>query len=400
MILERNLKTVEVKTRPVVKVGFITWIKKNLFSSWLNGMITLLLAAIIISMAIPAFRWIFVSGNWTVIEANFKLVVVGQYPIDQLWRVWTCFLFVSGLLGVSYGRFNGKVSKLLFYSIIGLTTINLLLPFITMQSRLWLICSLSTTIFSYLISRKYKSTTRIIWVGWFLVFPIGIFLLHGFGVLPVVGTNVWGGFLLTLLISLVAIVVSFPIGVLLALGRASQLPIIRWLCIVYIEVIRGVPLITILFMSSIMLPLFLPAGISIDSVVRAMVAFTLFNAAYIAENVRGGLQSIPKSQYEASTALGLNTIQMTAFIILPQALRVTVPSMVGQSISIFKDTTLVAVIGMVDLLGIARAVIANPQFLGTQKEVYLFVAFVFWIFCFVMSRASKEIENNMNKSYR
>ncbi|HSO57524.1 MAG TPA: amino acid ABC transporter permease, partial [Paenisporosarcina sp.] len=189
-----------------------------------------------------------------------------------------------------------------------------------------------------------------------------------------------------------AIVFSFPLGVLLALGRRSKLPIVRWFSIGYIELIRGVPLITILFIAQLMLPLFMGHGIDINNVVRAMVGFTLFTAAYLAENIRGGLQSIPRGQFEAAESLGLNTAFKMTFIILPQALRAVIPAIVGLFIGIFKDTSLVAVVGLTDILGIGKNIISNPEFLGTQMEVFIFVAVVFLIFCNMMSYASRRLE--------
>lgn len=230
------------------------------------------------------------------------------------------------------------------------------------------------------------------WIGFI---PIAGFLLHGFGLLPSVGTNLWGGFLLTLLLASVAIICSFPLGLLLALGRRSKLPAIKYFCIFYIELIRGVPLITILFVAQIMLPLLLGGSVSIDHIVRAMIGLTLFNAAYLAENIRGGLQSIPRGQFEAAHALGLGTPVTTCFVILPQALKAVIPSMVGQFIAIFKDTSLVAIVGLIDLLGMARNIAANPEFIGYQMELFLFVALVFFIFCSILSYASRRIEHSL-----
>ena len=185
---------------------------------------------------------------------------------------------------------------------------------------------------------------------------------------------------------------SFPIGVLLALGRQSKLPAVKGLSVLYIELIRGVPLITLLFMGQLMLPLFLPAGITIDRVLRAIVAMIMFAAAYMAENVRGGLQSIPKGQYEAADAIGLSGWQKMVFIILPQALRAVIPVLVGQFIGLFKDTTLVALLGLLDLLGIARGVLANPNYIGRQLEVFTFIGLIYWVFSYGMSYGSQRLE--------
>jgi general L-amino acid transport system permease protein len=188
-------------------------------------------------------------------------------------------------------------------------------------------------------------------------------------------------------------VASFPIGVLLALGRQSSLPVVKGMCIVFIEVVRGVPLVTILFMTSILLPLFLPDTIRIDRVLRAMMGMTLFAAAYMAENVRGGLQSIPSGQYEAAKAMGLNNFQTTILIVLPQALRVVIPAIVGQFIALYMDTTLAIIVGLLELLAVGRAILnSNPQWLLLDMEVYGFIALVFWIFTFSMAYASRRVE--------
>jgi general L-amino acid transport system permease protein len=210
--------------------------------------------------------------------------------------------------------------------------------------------------------------------------------------LPEVGTSLWGGLLLTLVLAVTSIVLSFPLGVLLALGRRSQLPVVKWFSILYIEIIRGVPLVTVLYMTQIMLPLFLPSGMRVDNVIRAIVAMTLFTAAYMAENVRGGLQAIPSGQIEAAHALGLSDLLVTVLIVLPQALRLVIPTTVGLFISLFKDTTLATIVALLELLGVGRSVLAQTEFLGLQTEVYVFVAAVFFVFCYAMSFASYRLE--------
>ncbi|MCS7072085.1 MAG: amino acid ABC transporter permease, partial [Anaerolinea sp.] len=210
--------------------------------------------------------------------------------------------------------------------------------------------------------------------------------------LPLIDTRRWGGFLLTLMLTVVAILASFPLGVLLALGRRSTLPAIKWSCTIYIELVRGVPLITVLFMAQLLVPLVNPALANVDNVIRAMVGLTLFSAAYLAENVRGGLQSIPYGQVEAARALGLSTMQMTLLILLPQALRAVIPALVGQCIALFKDTSLVALVGLTDLTGIARGVVAQTEFIGLQMEVYAFISVIYFVFSYLMAYVSRRIE--------
>jgi len=233
-------------------------------------------------------------------------------------------------------------------------------------------------------------------LGWGLSIVASAFLLSGFGgsrVLPAVETGLWGGLLLTFILALVGITASFPIGVLLALGRRSALPLVKILCTTFIEVVRGVPLVTILFMASILLPLFLPEQIRIDRVLRAMIGMTLFAAAYMAENVRGGLAAIPIGQYEAAKAVGLNGFQTMLLIVLPQALRTVIPAIVGQFIALFMDTTLAVIVGLLELLAVGKAIVqGNPEWLRLQVEVYVFIAAVFWIFTFSMSYASRRLE--------
>jgi general L-amino acid transport system permease protein len=204
------------------------------------------------------------------------------------------------------------------------------------------------------------------------------------------------GLMLTIPVAIASIVLCFPLGVLLALGRQSDLPVIRWLSIAYIELIRGFPLITILFMAQVMFPLVLPADVRPDRVIRAIAGFTIYSAAYLAENVRGGLQAIPSGQTEAAKALGLNPVYTLGFIILPQALKTVIPSMVGQFIALFKDTSLLAIVGLTDLLGMSQSIISNPKYLGRYGEVYLFVAVIYFICCYAMSLASRKLEKTGN----
>ncbi len=249
-------------------------------------------------------------------------------------------------------------------------------------------------------SAESRRSTILSWIG--IATLMAFFLAaatSGSGL--VIQTNFIGGLLLTLLLSIVSLLLAFPLGVLLALGRTSTLPIFRVVSTAYIEVVRGVPLITILFFGALFLPLFLPEEIRVDSVIRALIAISLFGAAYLAENVRGGLQAIPKGQYEAAKAMGLNTVQMTMLIVLPQALRAVIPALVGQAIAIFMDTSLVFIIGLTEILAVAQKVVpGQPSFVGSQRENLLFVAFVYWIFTFTFSRASQRLERKLGVGER
>ncbi|WP_019413669.1 amino acid ABC transporter permease [Paenisporosarcina sp. TG20] len=384
---------------PKTSIGVLGWLKENLFSSWINTILTVVFGTIVYLIVVNTIEWIFFKAEWYVISANFKLLMVGQYPVEELFRVWIAFTLISLLMGLSWGIWKGTMGHLT----IAMTAIYIIvasLPFVLIETRIWLLVNIALIIATYFLGKRLTKFKKYILIGWFLMFPVTMILLSGFGVFDRVGTNLWGGFLLTLLIAIVAIVFSFPLGVLLALGRRSKLPVVKWFCVAYIELIRGVPLITILFVAQLMLPMFLGEGVNIDNVIRAMVGFTLFSAAYLAENIRGGLQSIPRGQFEAAEALGLNATFKTVFIILPQSLRAVIPAMVGQFIGIFKDTSLVAIVGLTDLLGMGKNIISNPEFLGTQMEVFLFVALVFLVFCNMMSYASRRLEGALGVGTR
>jgi general L-amino acid transport system permease protein len=256
----------------------------------------------------------------------------------------------------------------------------------------------------FLLGSKTRIKGSLVMGLWLVSFFTSLVLLSGFegsGLLPKVESNVWGGLLLTFLLAMVGIVASFPIGVMLALGRQSSLPVVKVFCTLFIEIVRGVPLVTILFMASIILPLFLPEEVRIDRVLRAMIGMTLFAAAYMAENVRGGLQSIPRGQYEAAKAVGLTNVLTMVFIILPQALRAVIPTIVGQFISLFMDTTLAIIVGLMELLAVGKAVLqSNQEWLLRDKEVYLFIAVLFWIFTYSMSYASRRLESALGVGER
>ncbi|MBX3046133.1 MAG: amino acid ABC transporter permease [Anaerolineales bacterium] len=379
------------------------WLRKNLFNSWSNAILTVAAAWLTFVTLRGLITWVFTEADWAVIQTNLRLILLGQYPIAQVWRIWVSMLLLSFLIGNSLSIWGkGKTSTRFT---IGLVALLVALAFVVSgPSRTWLLAMGALLAAGWWLARgagkAMRSVVGIGWVIWPLIF---ILLLRGFGdggPLPQVGTNLWGGLMLTFMLTIVGIVFSFPIGVLLALGRQSDLRIVRWFCITFIEVVRGVPLITILFMAQLMLPLFLPSGVTIDRVLRAMVGITLFSAAYLAENVRGGLQAIPKGQYEAAYALGLSTTLSMGLIILPQALRLIIPILVGQFIALFKDTALVAIVGLFDLVGIARTVLAQPAFLGTHREVYAFISLLYWVFSYAMSYVSIRLEDSLGVGKR
>jgi general L-amino acid transport system permease protein len=358
---------------PMRTTGPIGWVRQNLLSSPSNVLLTLLSIAVLVYILPSFLNWAIFDATWhgvtrapcntpegvdkpgacwTMVNARFGQFMYGRYPADQVWRVNLSFI-------------------LLFASF-----------------------------FALLIDRVPGKKWFAIFL--FLIYPvIGFALFYGgiFG-LPVVETAKWGGLMLTLIIATVSILASVPLGIFLALGRRSNLPVIRVLSITFIEFVRAVPLITVLFMSSVMLPLFLPVGVNFDKLLRALVGFSLFYAAYMAEVVRGGLQAMPRGQYEGAMALGLGYWKMMGLVILPQALRIVIPGMVNNFISAFKDTSLVLVIGLFDLLNIVTQATRDAQWRGLSKEGYLFAAVVYFIFCFAMSRYSIYLERKLHTGYR
>ncbi len=270
--------------------------------------------------------------------------------------------------------------------------------------RAWLLANVALLAIGSLLGRSGFVSTRTLIIGWLIAIIATPFLLRGMGgggPLPTVDPDLWGGLLLTFLLALVGIVASFPIGVLLALGRRSSLRMISIFSTLFIELVRGVPLVSILFMAALIFPLFFPEEIRVDRVVRALLGMILFSAAYMAENVRGGLQSVPEGQIEAAKALGLSGPLTMLLIVLPQALRAVIPAIVGQFITLLKDTTLAVIVALLEILGIGKAIIlGNVEYFGRQAEVYLFIAAVFWVFTFSMSYASRRLEKALGVGER
>ena len=366
MVAYVNTETLPSLPPPKGLQGPAAWMRQNLFSNWINGTITVVLVIGILAALIPFVNWAFLKADWVgtsrddctsggacwvFVYVHFKLFMLGLYPEAETWRA----LLVGGILVLTLAGLMIKGVPL----------------------------------------KKYIQIFALFF------FPIVAYVLlsGGYFGLPHVETNFWGGLLLTLVIAIVGIVAAFPLGILLALGRRSSMPIVKAICVVFIEVWRGVPLITVLFMSSVMLPLFLPEGMEIDKLLRALVGITLFQAAYLAEVVRSGLQAIPKGQTEAANALGLTYWQGMYKVILPQALKIVIPGIVNSFIALFKDTSLVLIIGLFDLLATIQGAFSNPKWLGYAIEGYLFAALVYWIFCFGMSRYSQHVERSLKTTH-
>ncbi len=365
---------------PRSEIGPGAWLRKNLFASASDTVLTILGLALVVLVVPPLVDWAFVQAQWVgtgrefcatvaqggmqpdgwsgacwaFVQAKFSQFMFGRYPVEEHWRpILVAILFIALLVPLLIPRAPRK--------------------------------GLNAVLF-------------------FLVFPVVAFVLLVGGVfgLSHVETALWGGLLVTLSLSFIGIVVSLPLGIVLALGRRSKMPIVKMLSVIFIETVRGIPLVTVLFMASVMLPLFLPAGVTFDKFLRALIGVSLFAAAYMAEVVRGGLQAIPKGQYEGAESLGLGYWQKMYLIILPQALKLVIPGIVNTFIGMFKDTSLVYIISMFDLLGVVRqnfsdAAWASPQ---TPASGLVFAALIFWLFCFGMSRYSMFMERRLDTGYR
>lgn len=394
---------------PPAKISATRWLRKNLFRGPADAAITVLAGAAVGYVLLRLVRFVFVTGRWEIVERNLTLFMVGQYDRTQLWRPALAVVISAGLAGVVAGVVRrrqidaakvpdphlGGVRRLahlagrLWPALIGL----LLLLALSTTAGPWLVaaCTLLAAAAGRALGRR--APRRFIWVlapG----IPLWLFALVAFLAQPL-GWDRWGGMMLNLLLAGTSIVLCFPLGVLLALGRRSQLPAIRAVSTGYIELFRGAPLIALLLMANVALGFFVPQEIAPGKVVRAIVVFTLFTAAYIAEIVRGGLQSVPNGQLEAGKAVGLSPVRVTAMIEMPQALRNVIPALVGQFISLFKDTTLAgAAMGFLDLLAGAEAATSQPAFRGQGliAETLVFVALLFWVGSYTMSRESQRLE--------
>ena len=311
---------------------------------WLDTLITLLLMALLGWGGWMALHWLLVGADWSVVTTNLPLYALGSYPEDERWRplLWMLALIL-------------------------LTGLTLLGP----RRAVW------------------RRALPLLWIG---MAPVGLWLLAGgLGLLPV-GTRDWGGLTLTLLLTAGSGLLALPLGVVLALGRRSDLPVLRLSSTAYIELMRAVPLIAVLFFGQLLIPLFLPPGLEINRVLRAVLAFALFAAAYIAEDVRGGLQAIPPTQREAAAVLGLSPRQALQLVVLPQALRIALPSLTNQAVGLLQNTSLMAILGLVELLGISRSLLANPAFIGRYLEVYIWLAAVYWLACTAMALLARHLE--------
>ncbi len=424
---------------PSSETGIMGWVVKNLFSSWFNGLLTLfgayiiyLAVSVIFQFTILDAIWSGADGKscrlvgdgglvpndralgacWPYVKAFFPQFIYGTYPVEERWRV--DISMIVGVLAlvpllmptVPYKRENTifMLGIYPFMVVILLTGGN-----IGISNGAWgFLVGLMILGAGFVIFQAKTTASITIGGGLKIVAAIGaviaaVYLALGFDYgMNDVETPLWGGLLVTLVVAITGIVASFPIGIILALGRRSEMPVARLMSVIFIEFWRGVPLITVLFMSSVMLPLFLPEGVQFDKLLRVLIGVTLFSSAYMAETVRGGLQAIPRGQYEGAMALGLSFWKVMGLIVLPQALKLVIPGIVNAFIGLFKDTTLVSIVGLFDLLGKVQSSFSDPNWLTpvTSHTGLLFAAAVFWIFCFGMSRYSIFMENLLHRGHK
>ncbi|MBC79057.1 MAG: amino acid ABC transporter permease [Chloroflexi bacterium] len=380
----------------------ISWVKENLLATKVDIFLTIIGAYFIYFILSLFLNFVF-SSDWTLIEVNRKILLVGLFPEEDLWRIWSVFYVFSLLLTSTISLVYGlQIRTSIFYVFILLipflifTTINMIFHILIL-----IILSLLSYVFVYYLKRRsYRVIlSRIIVISWIIFIPFLFFVLV-LGDGPKV--TLWGGFFVNLILAVIAILAGFPLGVIFALGRASSYKTIKLVSVVFIETFRGAPLIAWLFFAWFVLPNFLPDLFSLNDinlVIRAMIVLSLFSSAYVAEVVRGGLQSIPKGQKEAATALGLNTFLELLFITMPQAIRIVIPAIVSTFIAIFKDTSLVFILGITDLLRIGRLIPEQQQeFYGKSIEVLLIVALLFWVVSIILSQISRSIEKRLNVS--
>ena len=326
---------------------FLKRIQKKLFEDFLNCLLSLVLLIILSVFIFNSLNWIIFKFNWSVVTSNIELFAYGSFPSNEGWRpiIWMIYIFLLFCL----------------------------------------------TIFEH----EQKWIRKNLSIGWISTLPLGIFLLYGgIGLSPVMTRN-WGGLTLTIFLTSCSLILSLPLGIALALCRQSSLLLIKKLSTIYIDIMRGIPLISVLFFGQLLIPLFLPVGLEVDRVWRAIFAFTLFLSAYIAEDIRGGLQSIPSTQIEAANSLGLNEYQIMWFILVPQSIQIALPALTNQAIGLFQNTSLMSILGLVELLGVGRSVLANPDFIGQYIEVYIWLATVYWLVCTIMAIISKNLEKRI-----
>ena len=405
--MSTETQTPEVVKPPIATVGFLGWVKKNLLSTWYNTLLTLIAVAAIVYFVPNIFRWFF-NADWSVITVHLQILLVGPYADEEMWRVGVCMLYLPIVLGLAWGVWPKYVRTFcLSIAIVSVVVAALPVTFLSLGVgfRIYLLLHPVLMVLGYAVAR-FTPVGKPRWVLliWFCFFVATVIILQGFkgsSLLPFVGRRKWGGLLVTLMLAQAGSVIAFPLGVLLALGRRSSLPFVKAVCIAYIEVLRGTPLLALLFVTQVLLPVLLPDSMIPDRLTRGLIALIMNNAAYMAENVRGGLQSVPSGQTEAAKAVALKQFRITLFIVLPQALRNVLPAIAGQFIILFKDTAVISLLGLLDFLGTANAIVSgNQRWANREAEIYIFVAIVYWMFTYAMSKVSGNMEKAMGVGER
>ncbi|MBB3964224.1 MULTISPECIES: amino acid ABC transporter permease [Rhizobium] len=369
----------EPQPAPASQRGAVAWIRRNLLATPKDVVLTVIAVAALAWVLPQMINWLFIQAVWTGTDRTFCATTVQGGTQPDGWS-GACWAFVNAKLDqFVYGRYtlNERWRPTLVFIMFAALLTPMLIP-----------------------SMPRKGLNALLL---FVALPlVSIWLLYGGFGLEIVETPLWGGLLVTLVVSFVGIAVSLPFGIALALGRRSKMPVVKMVCVIFIEVVRGIPLITVLFMASVMLPLFLPQGWNVDKLIRAIIGVSIFASAYMAEVIRGGLQAIPKGQYEGADSLGLGYWQKTRLIILPQAIKLVIPGIVNTFIGMFKDTSLVSIISMFDLLGIVRLNFSDGNWASavTPLTGLIFAGFVFWIFCFGMSRYSVFMERHLDTGHK
>ena len=401
---------------PRTEVGVIGWMSKNLFSNWFNSVLTLISGAGIALALVYGLVWVFRDAEWGVIAQLGGRFIIGQYNTDLacpgnncFWRPQASLMLVVALLGMVWGMTRDDVARNVALVVGCAAAAFAFLPYgldkMGIDVRLLLLANLPALAIGYAAARYTPLGTGMrVTIAGVVIFVLTLLLLRGFSWMPglqPVSVIYWGGLMINLILAVAGITLSLPIGIALALGRRSRLPVVKILCVGFIEIFRGVPLITLLFMSQVLIPLVFPENFPLNSLARAGIIITLFSAAYMAENIRGGLQALHPGQAEAARALGLAGWQTILFISLPQAIRNVIPAIVGQFIGLFKDTSLVYIIAMLDIVETGRTfILGNPEFLANAREMFVFLAVVFWIFTYGMSYISGRIEDKMGVGRR
>jgi general L-amino acid transport system permease protein len=378
-----------------VRAGLGEWFRANLFPSPGSGLLTLVMVPLCLFVLYALGHWMVVDAHWSVVSDNLRILLVGTFPIPALWRVWVATLCFTLLCGLTMG----VVVAVRTWPALAIIAAFLLLAaaaayLLGATSAAWSLVCAAAAPAGWALSSFYRSLRRALGLLW----VVGVSALWAF--LAPAGTDHWGGLFLSVLVTVIGAILSFPLGILLALGRRSRMRAIALSCVGYIELIRSLPLISVLYWAWIVVPLVLPPTLRVVDLARGIAGFVLFYAAYTAEYVRGGLQSVPEGQLEAAQSLGLNRLQSTYYVVLPQAIRSVIPGLVGNVLDIFDNVPLVFIIGLTDFLRAGQTVLSNPQYIGRENEIYAFLFFVYLLVASAITFAARRLERSMGLGER